>query len=92
LIREGVKNVGLEHRVIELEMIPADDQVGAHELLAKAIHFIFRVNFVAAAGGAVGDAHRDPHFGFMREAPDVAEAALGFQIEIDDVFDGHAGA
>ncbi|MEN9974440.1 MAG: hypothetical protein RLZZ282_446, partial [Verrucomicrobiota bacterium] len=33
---------------------------------------------------------RDAHFIFVRKSADVAEAALGFEVEIDDVLSSHA--
>ena len=62
LLGKGVENVWLEDGVVELHVIPTDDEVRFDKFFAKFLHFVFGVNFVGSAGGAVSDAHGDAHF------------------------------
>lgn len=41
---------------------------------------------VGLAGGGVGNADGEFHFGGVVPAADFAGAALGFEVEVDDVF------
>lgn len=72
-----------------MEVIPADDQICAAKFLAERFELVFAVNFISPAACAVSDGHGDSHFRAIGGPADVCEAALGFQIEIDDVFFGH---
>jgi hypothetical protein len=71
-------------------MVPTDDQVRPQKLSAEFFHFIFGIDFISPPGCAISHAHGDPHLVLVSKSPDVAEAALGFQVKIDDVFSGHA--
>ena len=89
LLAERVENIRLQDRVVELQVIPSDDEIGPDEFLAELFHLAFLVDLVGSASGAVGHRDGDLHLVLVREAADVAEAALRFEVEVDDVFLSH---
>lgn len=78
--------VTLEDAVIELDVIEADDEVGPGHGGDEGVHFRFPEDFILPRGGAVDDAHGHAHFVLLVPASDVARRALGFQIEVNEVF------
>jgi len=78
LLAERVENVWLQDRVVELQVIPSDDEIGPDEFFAELFHLAFLVDLVGSASGAVGHRDGDLHFVLVRKAADVAEAALRF--------------
>lgn len=91
LFFEVRKDVGLEHGIIETDVVPADDEIGFEKLIGEGVELVFTVDDVFIGGGGIGDGDRNAELGFVRETPDIADAALSFQVEIDDVFFRHGG-
>ncbi len=85
------QDVGLEHGVVETDVIPADDEVGFEQDIGESIEFFFAVDHVFIRGGGIGNGNGDAELGFIREAADIADAALGLEVEIDDIFFSHVG-
>ncbi len=78
LLFEVGKYVSLQHRVVETDVIPADDEIGFKELICERVEFVFVVDHVFIGGGGIGDSNGNAEFGFVRKAADIADAALGF--------------
>ena len=77
--------VALEDAIVEFDVVEADDEIGTGKGGDKAVHFGLGEDFVFAGAGAVDDADGHAHLVFVVPAADVAGAALGFEVEIDEI-------
>jgi len=68
----------LEHGIIETDVVPTDDEIGFEQKIGQGVEFVFPIDHIFIGGGRVGDGDRYAELGFVREPPDIADAALGF--------------
>ena len=85
LLENVEHGIGLEYAVVEADVIVADDQISADEFVDEILHLAFLVDAVLFGCRGVGDRYRNAHFVFLGKAADIAEAALGFEVKINDV-------
>ncbi len=77
--------VTVEDDVIEAQVVEANDEVGALELLDEVVDRFLVVDAVIAALRAVGDADAEAHAADMIPPADLVGGPLGFDIEVNDI-------
>ena len=90
LVRKVEDGVGHEHFVVEIDHVESDDEVGADELLDEFVGAFFGVDAVFAKACAVGDAEAHAHVALFVPAAHVVGGALGFEVEINDIWRHYA--
>ena len=85
LVAEVEEALAEEHLVIEADVVEADDEIGAAELLDELRGLILGVDAGFAEAGAVGAGDGDAHLVLVSPAADVARGEAGLEVKINDV-------
>lgn len=72
------ENVGLEHGIIETDVVPTHHEIGFEQKIGEGIEFVFPIDHIFISGSGVGDRDGNAKFGFIRETTHIADTALGF--------------
>ena len=84
-IGHGPEGEGLQHTVVEADVVVPHHQVCHAQFINEILHLVFGVDVVGIIAGGIGDTHRHAHLGGFVPAAHFCSGAAGFQIKINDI-------